>query len=414
MRRRDFVKAGGIGASAAFTTSLAGCMDGGGGGGTDTATIGVLTPFSGPLSSASKYIVQGTRLAVDQANENRDIGTEVEIETADTASNPEDGVAAAREMINRVDVDMLAGGMSSSTCLAVAPIASKNELPYPSTASAITFTGPECQPYGFTSSISVRAHANTALPYLAENRGMESIYLITADYDWGQTASEYYRELLPELGVEIAGESFAPFGAKDFSTQISAAKDSNADTIYLTLFGQDMVQCINQLEDFGGYEEFDNVVMALNDVAFDGGINRIEGILATAQYYWMDPNETNQKFVSDYREAFGQVPTTTSAIMYGQMDAFMAAVERVGDITDGEGIVEDIVGQEIDPFFQGGTSTVRQDRQFTHDTWLLEGKPPSERQHSEDYMSIVNRFDGDKIYTSDPSKGISSACAEFP
>jgi len=414
MKRRDFVKAGGISAAAAFSTSVAGCIGGGGGGGTDTTTIGILSPYSGPLSSASQYIVQGTRLAVDQANENRDIGAELETVTADTASNPEDGVAAAREMINREEVDMLAGGMSSSTCLAVAPVASENELPYPSTASALTFTGPDCSPYGFTSAISVRAHANTALPYLAENRGMESIYPITADYDWGQTASEYYRQLLPELDVEIAGESFAPFGATDFSTQISSAMDSDADTVYLTLFGQDMVQGINQLEDFGGYEEFDNVVMALNDVAFDSGINRLEGIMGAAQYYWRDPNETNQEFVSAYRETFGQVPTTTSAIMYGQMNAFMAAAERVGDITDGEAIVEDLVGREIDPFFQGGTSTVRQDRQFTHDTWLLEGKPLDEREHTQDYMRIVNRFDGDEIYDSDPSSNLSSACADLP
>lgn len=368
---------------------------GGGGGGEGSIKMGLPMPVSGPFANSGKAAIQGGQLAAEQLNSDGGVlGREVETVQADTQTSPDAGAKVARELIQQEGVDLMIGGISSAVGIAISGVANDNQVPFIGGISSAAITQEQCAKYTFTNNGRVDQMAETSIPWLIENEGMEDVYFITADYTWGQTAFEYYQEKADDWGINIVGNSFAPFGAKDFSNQITKAFNSNPDTVYLTLWGQDIVKCVNQMEQFSWRNQIDNLAFAWNGLSIDRGINNIEGIYAGGPYYWGVDTEANNQFVSQYEERFDAKPPMSAALTFGSMMGMFQAVEAAGS-AEPDAVVEQMEGMTIQDYYKGGESTFRAcDHQQIEDWFILQGKPESERSHSDDYMNVITRRDG--------------------
>lgn len=426
-KRRSFLKS--VGATGA-AIGLAGCSgenDGGGGGNGggnggnggngggnggdgEAFKLGTLAPQSGGFSASGPSVVRGDELAVKHFNENGGInGQDVEIVVRDTETDPNAGVRAARELIQQENVHALSGAVSSSVGLAVASMANDNEIPYIGGIGSAAVVNDDCRPYVFTNNPSTHMVATGTIPYLINEQGSQSIYCITADYTWGQTIQETYKEVIPANGGSIAGTSFAPFGADDFSSQISRAIDSGADTLMMTVWGQDQVKCVNQLLQFDPYEEFENIAMAWNSIALNRSMDSVEDIYAGGPYYWGVDSDQNQTFVQSYEEEYSEKPPMASGMQYGSTSSLLNATQQAGSL-EADAIATELEGWVTDPYYKGGKQEFRPcDHQNVSDWFVMQGTAESERDDPAAFMEVIERRPGEEVVHE-----CSDACTALP
>src|SRR6201982_1531896 len=96
----------------------------------DTIKFGLVAAMSGQSAQSGEAITRGLSLAIDEINAAGGVlGKKVELVVRDDESNPAKGVVAARELVQRVKVAVLFGGLDTPVSLAIAPFANQNKVP---------------------------------------------------------------------------------------------------------------------------------------------------------------------------------------------------------------------------------------------------------------------------------------------
>jgi len=331
--RRDFV-----GSSAALgLASLAGCA-GGIGGGSNVVEIGGLAPLSGPYGAQGQDLERVMELAVQLAEEEGDTGDfDVELQVEDTQGDPGVGRRRAQELIND-EIDMLFGTFAANVENSVVDLAADNDV--------LTFTGAASREYylegcdeshfSISSNPYNQSHA-TLSPLLEEGLG-SSVYTIAANYSWGQNHRQSIEEVVaPNYGGEYLGNTFTELGQGDFSEALTAAEESGADIVYCALAGNDHVQCANQAEEFGLYDEGIRFAFPFSGIdvaqAIDPPALTNDNLFMGVQWYWELGTPEGDEFVEDYRGEYDEVPTANLGLVYGTYRTALSVVGEVGSTT---------------------------------------------------------------------------------
>lgn len=392
--RRSILKAAGAGVT---TASLAGCLGGVTGGGTDTITIGGTVPLSGPYG----YIGEGEReaieLAVQHANEEGDAGDrEVEAAFKDTETDPSAARRRAQEHIND-GVDFLIGSLSSAVSLAIGELSERENIIYQGFAGSNTATGSQCQRTYFVISNSATQQTTGGLGHpLREGLG-ESVYEISADYAWGQSIQEYDEQVLaPEFGADYVGNIFLPLGTKDYSAALTEAMESGADILNANFAFSDQVAISNQAHEFDLLDEMIFTAPAV-------GVPIAEQIpwdfISSDRYFgslpwWWDMNQTSRDVFADpYFEEFGSRPFSFSAHAYAATRTTLRAIDAAGT-TEADDLVAQLEGMEIFPQLWESNERFRAcDHRGTTATTTGQGVKTDERPEDQNYFNIVYKPD---------------------
>jgi len=202
------------------------------GGGTalaaDPLKIGLLEDVSGDLAVLGKPKLNGSQLAVDEINKAGGImGRKIELIHLDPQGDNARYQEFARRLLNKDKVDVLIGGITSASREAVRPIVNRTKTPYFYTNQ---YEGGVCD----ASMISIGAvpeqQFSTMIPYMVETFG-KKVYVIAADYNFGQISAEWNRKLVKELGGTVVGEEFIPLGVSQFAQTIQNIQKAKPDWI---------------------------------------------------------------------------------------------------------------------------------------------------------------------------------------
>src|SRR6201997_1912054 len=116
----------------------------------DTIKIGVNEPLTGPFAASGTYVVNGAKIAADEANAKGGVlGKKIELVIEDNKSNPTEAAAVAEKLITEDKVPVMMGAWGSSLTLAVMPKLMQYKIPMvveTSSSSKITTSG---NPYIF-------------------------------------------------------------------------------------------------------------------------------------------------------------------------------------------------------------------------------------------------------------------------
>ena len=232
--RRSLLAAGaaGIGATVAGCTEGNGNGNGGGDGG--SPTVGILEDRSGnfQLNGTSKW--QATRLAIEEINEEGGIlGEEIEIFDPDPQSDNERYQELTEQAILQENVDALWAGYSSATREAIRPIINRENQLYFYTTQ---YEGGVCDDTIFAVGATARQQLGAVTPYLAEEYG-DDIYIIAADYNFGQLSGDWVNVIADENGYNIVGEEYIPLDESDFGSVINRIQGEDPDFIMSMLVG---------------------------------------------------------------------------------------------------------------------------------------------------------------------------------
>jgi len=225
--RRSMLSAG----AAGLSLSVAGCL---GGDSNDSPTIGILEDRSGDFQNIGTSKWQATRLAMEEINEDGGVlGEEVEIVDPDPQSDNSRYQELTERLILQDEVDALWAGYSSATREAIRPIINQNEQLYFYTTQ---YEGGVCDNTTFSLGATARQQLEPTVTFMADEFG-DDIYIIAADYNFGQISGQWVNLIAEENDYNIVGEEYIPLEETDFSSVINRIQDEDPDVVMSMLVG---------------------------------------------------------------------------------------------------------------------------------------------------------------------------------
>lgn len=198
--------------------------------------IGHLVDLSGLFAPSTIQQSHGAQLAVEEINSNGGIlGRNIELIELDTQSDNRRYQELARKLISQEQVDVLMGGYASSAREAVRPIVGQNEQLYFYNAS---YEGGVCDTNLLITGAVPEQLTSVLIPYMIQEYG-DKVYTIAADYNFGQIAAVWAREIVEKEGGEIVGEEFIPLEVSQFSQTVENIRRSEPSVLMSLLVGTD-------------------------------------------------------------------------------------------------------------------------------------------------------------------------------
>lgn len=295
--------------------------------------IGGIGPVTGAAAVYGLAVKNGAQIAVDEINADGGInGYQIEFNFQDDEHDAEKSVNAYNTLKDW-GMQVLMGTVTSAPCVAVVDKTNADNM-FQITPSGSSV---ECaqNPNVFRVCFSDPDQGAASATYIAENKLAEKIAVI---YDSSDVySSGIYEKFAAEAanqGLEIVdAEAFTADSNKDFSTQLQKAKDAGADLVFLPIYYTEASLILKQADTMGyapkffGCDGMDGILQVENfDTKLAEGLMLLTPFAADAQ------DELTQKFVTSYKENYGETPIQFAADAYDAIYAIKAAMEEA-DIT---------------------------------------------------------------------------------
>jgi len=388
VNRRRFLRAAGGGLAA---TGLAGCLGGGGGGdGQGPFTIGANLALSQGWSPWGNTILNAAELAAQEINDSGGLGPdgrEIEFVVEDNQVDPSTARTKAEQLIQQDDADILLGTISSSTRVAVSPVAAQNEIPL---LYSVQYEGQVAEDYCNewlfkTGGVPVQT-VEPFVPWLVDEYGGQ-FYMLGSDYNWPHRINEVAKPILQDAGGEVVGEEYVQLGTTDFSSIIERVSQADPDVLFMTLTGPSPTAIQSQMTNQDVRGQWTDVGLAHGQGSLSGADPAtVEGVITCHNYAETMQNDLNQTMIERYYGEFGDdvLVNYMTGPAYISIKLLEQAVEAAGD-TSPAAIKEALPETGLDDSAVG-TARFENDHQLTNDA-------VAKRMTAEKTHEVVETFD---------------------
>lgn len=319
-----------------FVLSACGGGDDSGDGGA-AIKVGVVTDVTGAIGYAGKANANTAALVVDDINANGGLlERQLELIVVDSASDPKVGVTKAQELVDRHDVDIVLGGITSAMRDAIkSTIVERGDKLY---IYPQLYEGRECNENIFCTGPTPNQQVTPFIPWLMEE-GATKFYLPSADYVWPHTLNETVVREVEKNGGEIIDEEYFPLDATDFGPTVNKIMSSGTEVVFTTVIPPGITPFLGQLFSAG----FTGRGGRLACVYFDENLLNIappehmEGLASCLDYFEAIDDPFSKELTGAYEQKF---PGDTARFaagsaatgMYRGLRMWAKAVEEAGSL----------------------------------------------------------------------------------
>ena len=376
-----------------------------------SVTLGFNVPQSGAYAEEGGDELRAFQLAVNHLNGEGDggmmntfkpsaltgsgiLGKKVEFVTGDTQTKSDAARASAKRMIEKDGALMISGGSSSGVAIAVQGLCQEAGVIFMAglTHSNDT-TGKDKRANGFRHFFNAYMSGAALAPVLENAYGKErNAYHLTADYTWGYTQEASIQAETENLGWNTVQKVKTPVGAGDFSQYISQVLNSDADTLILNHYGNDMVNSLTQSIQFGlrdkqvNGKDFTIIVPLYSRLMAQGAGENVKGIFGSTNWHWSLPDEGSKAFVKSFGQEYGFPPSQAAHTCYVQTLLYADAAERAGTFEPCQ-VAKALEGFKFDGMGNGPTEYRAEDHQCFKDVLVVKGKDNPDNQF--DLLEVV-------------------------
>ncbi len=281
----------------------------------NTLLIGEVGSLTGSEATFGISTRNGIDLAINQENAAGGVkGKKVAVRVYDDQSKPEEAANAATRLISQDKVLVILGEVASTNSLAMAPKAQAAQVPMitpSSTNPKVTQVGDYIFRVCFIDPFQGYAMAKFA----RENLKVKTAAVLKdlrSDYSLG--LSEVFVNKFAEFGGKIVAEEAYSKGDTDFRAQLTTIKRQKPEALYIPGYYSDIGIIARQARELGV-----KTIMLGGDgwespKLFELGGTALEGSYYTNHYSPDDPSPRVQKFIQDYKAAYGSVPDSLAAL----------------------------------------------------------------------------------------------------
>jgi branched-chain amino acid transport system substrate-binding protein len=272
-------------------------------------------------------------MAIDEINAAGGLlGRQLTMQVEDDEKKPELAASLTQKLIND-GVDVIIGGMSSSSTMAGGPIADRAKMLMisPWSTNPLAAEGDWVFRACFSDEFQGRIEATYAVEELGCKR---PAMLLDVGDDGSKGQGEVVEATLIELGVPLIAIENYTSGDRDFRAQLTKIKGLNPDCLITpNYYGEDALIRV-QMKELG--MDLPMVGGDGNDAAefFEIAGEAANGFRMTTHYAPDDPRPAVQDFRKKYEERFGEAPRSTAALSYDAVMLYKIAVEKAGTFDD--------------------------------------------------------------------------------
>ena len=349
--------------------------------------IGILTDLSGLYADLSgSGSIMAARMAIEDFQAREKPAFKIELVSADHQNKGDVASNKAREWFERDNVDMIGDLVTTSTALAVMPIAKeKNRITIVSGAASTLITGKNCTDTNVHYVYDTYALANGTGKAVVKQGG-DSWFFLTADYAFGHSLERDTSAVVQANGGKVLGAVRHPFPGTDFSSFLLKAQASGAKVIGLANAGTDTTNSIKQAAEFGimPKQSLAGLLMFLTDI-HSLGLKTAQNMYLTEGFYW-DLNAETRAWSKRFFERQKRMPTMVQAGVYSSTMHYLNAIKAAGT-DEAKAVMAKMKETPINDFF-AKNGRIREDGRHMHDFYLLQVKKPEESKYPWDYYHV--------------------------
>jgi len=294
----------------------------------DTIKIGFVSTFSGPTAVIGNDMRNSFELALDHLGRKMG-GKPVEVIYEDDQQKPDVGKQKTEKLIQSDKVDFVAGYIWSNVLLASLKTAVDSQTFLVSAnAGPSQLAGELCSPYVFSTSWQ-NDQTPQAVGLYMNQKGVKSVFLIGPNYAAGK---DMLSGVKSTFKGQVLGEEYTVWPSQlDFSAELSKARASKAESIFVFYPGAAGVQFLNQYVQAGLKQQIPlYTAFTIDELSLPLQKENALGIPGAQEWVNDLPNEQNKKFVADYRTKYpGLRPTYYGAQAYDAAQLINSAVVAV-------------------------------------------------------------------------------------
>jgi branched-chain amino acid transport system substrate-binding protein len=293
--------------------------------------IGFLAPMTGGAAQIGKDMTNGLNMWLEE-NGNQIAGRKVEVIVEDTQGQPNIALNKVQKLVESDKVQVLAGGLFAHVGYALAPKVDQLQVPmlYPVMA-ADDLTQRKPTKWVVRNGWSSSQPNHPFGEYVAKTLGYKKIVTIAIDYSFGWEQVGGFQKTFEENGGQIIQKLWPPLGTTDFAPYLSQIR-RDADAVFALMVAISALRFPKQYEQaglkgklplLGGGTTFDEFVLpSLGDEAIGG----VSALIYSAAL----DTPVNKRFVTEYRQKYGKVPSYYSEVCYTTGRWINEAAKAVG------------------------------------------------------------------------------------
>ncbi len=302
--------------------------------------VGVIAEKTGPLSFMGVGNANVAEMVVDDINAAGGVlDRQIELHVEDGETTDSVAEACAAKLVEEDQVDVIFGGIFSSTRQAIkgpAVVEGKTLYIYPE-----QYEGQESDHLIFCTGPVPAQQVDPLIPWLMEETGAKKFALPSAEYIWPHIMNDKVREIVESRGGEIVEEDYYPLDHEDYEETVQKIMSTGAEVVFNTIVPPGVVPFLRQLHEagFSGHlvcTYFDETCLALVPP------EQVEGLYSCLDYYQSVDDPFSKELLARYNERYpdSAIFTGGSACsgMYRGMRLWEAAVREAGSL-DQEAVI---------------------------------------------------------------------------
>ncbi len=317
--------------------------------------IGEYGSLTGTTATFGISTKNGIDMAVDEVNKTGGVlGKQLRVIVEDDQGKPEEAQTVVTKLVNKDRVVAVLGEVASSRSLAAAPVCQANRIPMITPSS----TNPKVTQIGdfiFRVCFIDPFQGFVMAKFAAVSLKLQNVAIlrdIKNDYSVG--LADVFIENFTKMGGKIVADESYSEGDTDFSAQLTSIRSANPQAIFVPGYYTEVGLVARQARKLGiviplmGGDGWDSPKLweiggeALNDCYYSN------------HYSVDDPSPAIQKFVSDYKVRYNQVPDAIAALAYDAARILVNAFRTAGTTESTK--VRDVIAQTRD--FAGVTGKI--------------------------------------------------------
>ena len=196
--------------------------------------MGSVLDVSGIFDAYGTPMDMAQRLAVAEINATGGLlGRPVEIVAYDTQSDMALYTQFAQRLVRQDNVDVVQGGILSASREAIRQTLRRAETLY---FYNVQYEGGVCDRNTFINGVTPAQQAEVLVPWAMSQSGPK-VYILAADYNYGQITARWIQKYVADNGGETVGVDFFPLDVSDFGSTIARIQTVAPDLLVAPLVG---------------------------------------------------------------------------------------------------------------------------------------------------------------------------------
>jgi urea transport system substrate-binding protein len=272
--------------------------------GADPITVVGIHDASGGLDIYGLPMIACLSFAVDEVNAAGGLlGREIKLINYDPQSNIQLYTQFATQAATSDHAAVVHGGITSASREAIRPILRRYRTLY---FYNTQYEGGVCDRNCFCTGSTPAQNVQKLVPYVMQKWG-KKIYIVAADYNYGQITSKWVTKYCRENGGEVVAADFFPLNVTDFGATIQKIQQAKPDMVMSVLVGGAHVSFYRQWAAAGMKKK-----IPMASTTLGGGNETLlltpeeaDGIVVAYSYFQEVDNPSNKAFLQKFHAKLG-------------------------------------------------------------------------------------------------------------